>query len=175
MNFLQGKAVSIVPLGPETDAHVDAFLQAHNDPEMRTTGPYHGPFTPGRARDYIAEMQDRDMALVCAIDAGGDTAGVVGTYMSDERARATGLYYFVLPEHQGKGYATEAARLLTGFAFDDLNARKVAATVVDGNSASERVLEKLSFQQEGQRRDQMYKDGQYRDVTEWGVLEDEFE
>jgi RimJ/RimL family protein N-acetyltransferase len=157
MDFLQAGAVSLVPLDSETDSHVDVYLRGHSNPEMRATGPYEGT------------------TLVCAISAEGETVGIVGTYIGDERARVAGLYYLVLPEYQGNGYATEAARLLTEFAFVDLNAQKIAATVIASNAASERVLEKLGFQQEGRRRNQMYKDGKYRDVTEWGLLESEFD
>jgi len=175
MDFLQAGAVSLVPLDSETDSHVDVYLRGHSNPEMRATGPYEGPYTRSQAYDRVTEIQDEDTTLVCAISAEGETVGIVGTYIGDERARVAGLYYLVLPEYQGNGYATEAARLLTGFAFVDLNAQKIAATVIASNAASERVLEKLGFQQEGRRRNQMYKDGKYRDVTEWGLLESEFD
>lgn len=170
MDFLQAGAVSLVPLDSETDSHVDVYLREHSNPEMRATGPYEGPYTRSQAYDRVTEIQDEDTTLVCAISAEGETVGIVGTYIGDERARVAGLYYLVLPEYQGNGYATEAARLLTEFAFVDLNAQKIAATVIASNAASERVLEKLGFQQEGRRRNQMYKD-----VTEWGLLESEFD
>lgn len=84
------------------------------------------------------------------------------------------MAYYVLPDHQGRGYATEAAGLVVAYAFDELNAHSVTAEVQADNPASERVLEKLGFREVGRRRDHIYKDGSYRDVTVWDVLREGF-
>lgn len=47
-----------------------------------------------------------------------------------------------------QGYGTEAAKRVLGFAFHDLKAEKVRASVFDDNSGSGHVLEKLGFKLE---------------------------
>ena len=60
--------------------------------------------------------------------------------------------WFVLPEHQGQGFATEITAELLHFAFDDLEAERVVAETHPENPASNRVLERLRFVCLGERK-----------------------
>ncbi|MFB6171178.1 MAG: GNAT family N-acetyltransferase [Haloarculaceae archaeon] len=176
MAFLEGDAVELVPLDPEEPAHVDAFRRSRDDPAMRATGYYGQCLTPGAARERVEARQRRDdPGALCAIRAEGDAVGWAAVELTDDRARVAELAYYVLTAFQGRGYASEAAALLVGYALDELNAHSVVAKVQAGNDASERVLEKLGFQQVGRQRDNIYKGGAYHDVTVWDVLDVEFE
>jgi len=57
--------------------------------------------------------------------------------------------YGVDPEHQGKGYATEAAEALTAWAFSDSRVRIVCAHTLPEPNASTRVLTKCGFRHLG--------------------------
>ena len=59
------------------------------------------------------------------------------------------IAYGINPEHQGKGYATEAAEALTDFAFAQ-NVRTVRAHTLPEANASTRVLTKCRFHHIGQ-------------------------
>jgi RimJ/RimL family protein N-acetyltransferase len=59
------------------------------------------------------------------------------------------IYYTVLPEHQGRGLATEAAKALLDFVLDATAVERICAFVVPENVASRRVAEKLGFVDEG--------------------------
>jgi RimJ/RimL family protein N-acetyltransferase len=59
------------------------------------------------------------------------------------------LGYWIGRPHWGRGYATEAVRALTRFAFDSFPAEIVGAGVFSDNPASRRVLEKLGFSEAG--------------------------
>jgi RimJ/RimL family protein N-acetyltransferase len=61
--------------------------------------------------------------------------------------------YGTNPEYRGRGYATEAARGLTEFAFASGRVRLVRAHSRPDNSASARVLEKCGFRRVGQVTD----------------------
>ena len=56
-----------------------------------------------------------------------------------------GLFWTLAPEHRGRGYATEAARALIGFAFTDLQARRVVATTEHDNLPSQAVMRRLGM------------------------------
>lgn len=60
--------------------------------------------------------------------------------------------YELMPHAWGKGYATEAAIRLLGFAFDDLGLSEVVAVTDPENHASMHVLEKCGLKREGERR-----------------------
>jgi RimJ/RimL family protein N-acetyltransferase len=55
------------------------------------------------------------------------------------------LAYGVSPEHQGKGYATEAAAVLVNYALSHEGVRTVRAHTLPQQSASTRVLTKCGF------------------------------
>ena len=55
------------------------------------------------------------------------------------------IAYSVNPDHQGKGYATEAAEALVTFAFNNDQVRVVRAHTLPEPNASTRVLTKCGF------------------------------
>lgn len=55
------------------------------------------------------------------------------------------LGYWIAEEYHGRGYATEASRILIKRAFEDLNIQRIYASYKKENIASKRVLEKLGF------------------------------
>jgi RimJ/RimL family protein N-acetyltransferase len=60
------------------------------------------------------------------------------------------IAYGVAPDHQGKGYATEAAAALTTYAFSDGSVRVVRAHTAPEPNASTRVLTKCGFHHVGE-------------------------
>jgi RimJ/RimL family protein N-acetyltransferase len=63
------------------------------------------------------------------------------------------IAYGVNPNHQGKGYATEAAEALVRFAFSDARVRMVQAHTLPEAGASTRVLTKCGFRFTGEVMD----------------------
>lgn len=55
------------------------------------------------------------------------------------------LGYALLPEHWGKGYATEASTAALSFAADELGLRSVVAFALTTNARSFAVMERLGF------------------------------
>ena len=74
-----------------------------------------------------------------------------------------------------KGYGQEAARLLLGFAFGELNLHRVQATILGYNERSIRMFERLGFQREGAFREFLHRDGQRFDMYLYGLLRAEWE
>lgn len=56
---------------------------------------------------------------------------------------------FIDKIHNGKGYATEATKLIVDYAFNDLKLHRIEAGVMPHNIGSIRVLEKSGFHKEG--------------------------
>jgi RimJ/RimL family protein N-acetyltransferase len=57
--------------------------------------------------------------------------------------------WFVLPEHQGKGVATEAARLMISQARSDPEVRYIHAFPAVSNAASNAIARKIGMQNLG--------------------------
>jgi RimJ/RimL family protein N-acetyltransferase len=60
------------------------------------------------------------------------------------------LGWTIIPEYQGRGYATEAARMLLDYAFDALGQARVISLIHPDNAPSRRVAEKLGQRVDGQ-------------------------
>lgn len=56
-----------------------------------------------------------------------------------------GLFWAITPAHRGKGYAVEAARLLTDYAFEHFNLKRIVANTDFDNKASQSVMRKLGM------------------------------
>ena len=57
-----------------------------------------------------------------------------------------GLFWAIDPEHQRRGYATEAARALIDHGFKHLRLKRILATTEYDNAASQAVMRKLGMQ-----------------------------
>lgn len=70
----------------------------------------------------------------------------------------------------GKGYATEAIRLMIDFCFERLNLHKVTANCYAANVGSAKAFEKVGFFIEGRRRSHCFVDGEYVDMLQLGMI-----
>ena len=70
----------------------------------------------------------------------------------------------------GKGYATEAIKLVVDYAFNKLNLHKLTAGSYDVNLGSVRAFMKAGFAEEGLRRSQYYCNGQYVNEILVGIV-----
>ncbi len=78
-------------------------------------------------------------------------------------------------EDRGKGYGTQALRMLLRFAFAELNLFRVSAMVPEYNEAAIALLEKFGFMQEVCRRKALERDGRRWDLYIFGLLKDEWQ
>jgi RimJ/RimL family protein N-acetyltransferase len=79
----------------------------------------------------------------------GKTVGRCGFKGPPDTDGIVEIAYGIDAEHQGKGYATEAARALVEFAFDDSRIRLVRAHTLPQPNASTHVLTKCGFHHMG--------------------------
>lgn len=70
----------------------------------------------------------------------------------------------------GKGYASQAIKLMTLYAFSDLSLIKLTAGCCQGNEGSRKALLNAGFFQEGLLSSQLVVDGRRRDVYQMGIL-----
>ena len=78
------------------------------------------------------------------------------------------------PGDWGKGYGTDAMRIILRYAFAELNFHRVSLLVFEYNHRAIRSYEKAGFQVEGRQRQQINRDGQRWDVIAMGILQSEW-
>jgi ribosomal-protein-alanine N-acetyltransferase len=67
---------------------------------------------------------------------------------TDRFTSEIGLFWALFPEHQGRGYATEAAAAMVAYAFDELRLRRIVATTEHDNTRSINVMRRLRMRLE---------------------------
>jgi ribosomal-protein-alanine N-acetyltransferase len=98
--------------------------------------------------------------------------GVIALYKFGASEKCI-LGYSLDKGHYGKGYATEAVRLILDFAFKEVGFHRVEAGVMLGNIGSARVLEKVGFVREGLARDYLKIKGKWEDHYIFSILEND--
>ncbi len=74
----------------------------------------------------------------------------------------------------GKGYGTEATKLMTQYAFDRLNLHKLWLGVYASHKTAIRIYEKAGFEIEGNFKDELYRDGEYHDRVVMGITREKY-
>lgn len=90
-----------------------------------------------------------------------------------EDDRMAHIGYRVGMEHWSKGIATEAAKAVVAFCFEQTELKRLYTQVISGNDASCRVLEKSGFIKEGFLRESKLF-GLYCDYHIYGYLRSEY-
>ncbi len=105
----------------------------------------------------------------------GEFVGTINTHTIDQRCGTFRYGLAILPEHQRKGYAAEAIRLLLRYYFHEKRYQKVNVDVASFNEPSIRLHESLGFVLEGCLRRVVYTEGQYHDSLIFGLTREEFD
>ena len=92
-----------------------------------------------------------------------------------EDPRQCEIGFTIATEHQGHGYATEAARLLVGYLFTARAKHRITASCDARNAASAAVLEKLGMRREGHLRKSTWAKGEWTDDLLYAVLDHEWQ
>jgi RimJ/RimL family protein N-acetyltransferase len=78
-------------------------------------------------------------------------------------------------DSQGRGYGTEATKLVVRYGFTTLNLHRIQLDVFSHNPRAIRAYEKAGFVFEGRLREAFYSEGKYVDVLRYGLLQPEWE
>jgi RimJ/RimL family protein N-acetyltransferase len=131
-----------------------------------------GPNSPAETAAYLSEVarkaarEPRTSFTLAVTTLDDELIGVANLTIAD--AESTGeLGYVLARESWEHGYATEVARRLIVFGFDELGLRRITATCHPDNLASARVLEKAGLHFEGTIRDHLRVRGEWR---EWRLF-----
>jgi len=76
--------------------------------------------------------------------------------------------------NRGKGFGSEAIRLLLDHTFLNMNLHKVILNVDARNSVAVNCYKRIGFREEGRQRDHSFVDGRFSDVLLMSILESEF-
>ncbi|GGA32209.1 GNAT family N-acetyltransferase [Psychrobacillus lasiicapitis] len=126
-------------------------------------------FTIEAQKELIEKWQqntDKDMEYRFGIFRSNDDflIGTIGLFQVMRGPRQCAILGYSLDQEQnGKGYTTEAAKLVVNYAFDTLHLHRIEAGVMPHNIGSIRVLEKVGFHKEGIAKKNVEINGHWED------------
>jgi RimJ/RimL family protein N-acetyltransferase len=133
---------------PMTDADLESMARLLGDPAVMTYYPQ--PKSRDEAQGWIdwntLNYAEYGFGLWIIETLAGEFVGDCGlTWQPVNGRRELEVGYHVLPELQGRGYASEAAAACRDFARDELGAAHLVAIIDSENLASRRVAEKIGL------------------------------
>jgi RimJ/RimL family protein N-acetyltransferase len=168
-------------LRPFEDGDLQAMYEMQSDEEV-----VRYLYFDARSLDEVRTALARKTAAV-GIAGEGDGVGVAvvlletGEVVADislwcvsEGHQQGEIGFIVHPAHQGKGYATEAARPMLDFAFDTVGLHRVVGRTEARNIASARVLEKLGMRLEAHLIENEWVKGEWQSELVYAILASEW-
>jgi ribosomal-protein-alanine N-acetyltransferase len=132
------------------------------------------PYTEQDARDFLSQIRDDDeFRFAVILREAGRLCGGVGLRPTPQHQHAELGYWIGVP-YWGNGYATEAARELLRYGFENLGFHRIFASHFKDNTASGRILKKLGMRYEGCQHEHLRKWDQFIDLELYGMSRQEW-
>lgn len=141
--------------GPNTEADTHAFL--------------------ARCREQRSESPRLFYERAIVLKETNQLIGSAGIRIRDWGHRNGDFGYTLDRRYWGQGYATEVARELVKFGFEELRLHRLYATCRPENQASARVLEKCGLRLEGRMRENKFVRGVWVDSLLYAMLEQDYQ
>jgi RimJ/RimL family protein N-acetyltransferase len=168
----------LVVLRRHSPGNISAFRRWYSDKAVaRLTRYQDGPMRPEEIeRFFEVRVLGRD-SLAMAVHV-RQTNRLVGTcaFSQLDPDNGSALFHITIGEKDawGRGYGTEATRLMLRHAFDTLGLHRIALSVFEFNERAIRSYRSCGFVVEGRAREAIWRDGRWWDEITMSVLADEW-
>jgi RimJ/RimL family protein N-acetyltransferase len=145
---------------------------------MTTLSNWVVPPSEAAAKDRIAKWcaNDKD-DLGFAIETVADPPVLVGNlnlFGARPKDRSATIGIALGREHIGRGYGTDAMRVIVDYGFREMGLHRIQLLVAPFNAAGIRAYEKAGFVEEGRHRESVWHDGTWYDEIMMSILDHEW-
>ena len=180
--ILRGSLVRLGAPNPETDAKAIAAWSRHSEFLQMLEMGAPRPWTAQSTKTEMLEMQDLEKTrdkqypfVIRALD-GDRLIGFTDLEIPNGSQRNAWLAIGIgQPEDWGRGYGTDAVRVLLRYAFAELNLDRVMLNVFAYNERAQRSYLKVGFKIEGRERERLRRGARRYDLIHMAVLRDEWQ
>lgn len=131
------------------------------------------PLERRKAMTAIDEEHD-GLILTAVLKDTGTLIGHVTLELKSREYRQGEIGYVLHPDHQGHGYATEAATVMLRLGFEELDLHRIVGRLDARNVASAGVLERLGMRREAHLRENEFVKGEWVDELVYAILATEW-
>jgi RimJ/RimL family protein N-acetyltransferase len=173
--WLEGDLVVLRKHVPE---NVGAFQRWYSDPEVARLARYQdGPMRSDEIDRFFQIRALGHESLTMAIHE-RDTDRLVGScaFSQLDGENGSAMYHITIGEKDvwGRGYGTEATRLMLEHAFGTLGLHRIGLTVFEFNQRAIRAYRSCGFVVEGRARESIWRDGRWWDELAMSILASEW-
>ncbi|HTT53421.1 MAG TPA: GNAT family protein [Streptosporangiaceae bacterium] len=161
------------------DDDLPALAKWAMDPgRMATLSNLVAPPSEAAAKERIAQWSVNDNGhLGFAIETLEEPpvlVGHIGMWGARPKDRCATLGIALGREHIGRGYGSDAMRVIVDYAFREMGLHRLQLGVAPFNPAGIRAYEKAGFVEEGRRRESVLHDGHWYDEVLMSILDHEW-
>jgi len=179
--LFEGQDVRFGPIDHEKDPEVEAGWTHESDfmrmMDVSPARPLSAAMVKKQYEKLEKQMEDDKNLYYFAIRAKEDDR-LIGRAIVQWIEWANGHGFIRLgigaAEDRGKGYGSQALKMLLRFAFAELNLFRLSAVVPEYNTVMIHILKKHGFVEEVRRRQSVERDGRRWDLLVFGLLSDEW-
>ncbi|GAA4415133.1 GNAT family N-acetyltransferase [Nibrella viscosa] len=140
---------------------------------VRDFFPY--PYTIRDAHSWVRSNRSYQNPTNLAIEVDGVAVGNIGFTIKDDIYRYNAeIGYWLGEEYWGRGIMSEAIPVMVDYIFKNFQVNRIYACVLEGNTASMRVLEQSGFRPEAVLRKAAVKNNQPMDEHIFSLLREEY-
>jgi RimJ/RimL family protein N-acetyltransferase len=167
-----------VVLQRHVPGNVTAFQRWYSDPEVARLARYQdGPMRSDEIDRFFQLRALGAESLTMAIHE-RSTGRLIGScaFSQVDGENGSAMYHITIGEKDtwGRGYGTEATRLMLDHAFGTLGLHRIALTVFEFNERAIRAYRRCGFVVEGRARESIWRDGRWWDELAMSVLSSEW-
>ena len=172
MQILKNNIITLRALEPED---LDFLFSTENNSDFWEVSSTQTPFSKFLLKKYLANAQQdiyeaRQLRLVIMDTTTNEILGLVDLFDFNPQHQRAGVGILILKKYQNKGFASEALKIITKYAFSSLNLHQVFANIPASNANSIALFEKLKFIKIGRQKDWIFSEGSFKDVHIYQLL-----
>lgn len=132
-------------------------------------------FSPEDARKWVnsrshAWLREEEFSFLIVEKSTGNIIGAIGLNQINRAHGFANMGYWVSSASAGKGYTSEAARLLAAYALNHFNLNRIEIIADVDNVGSKKVAEKSGACFEGILRQRIYLNNVYHDAAMYSIV-----
>ncbi len=159
----------------------ESIINNINDNDILNKLSFEYPYTEGNYEKFCSlfdkEKNDENYADInFVIDIDGKAVGAISLMGTNKKSKSHlfEIGYWLGKKYWGRGIMTEAVKLISDYAFRELNKLKLIISFLEDNVRSKRVAEKNGFVLEYIKRKESFKEGKYKDLIYFTKFNENF-
>ena len=175
-DLFRGQLVRLTGEDPETRAKVEVRWERDTEYHRLADGDPAQLWSEKKMKEWMEKRLERQNLHEFSIRSLADDRLIGAVGLSVDWPRRDSMVGIAIGERDlwGKGYGTDAMRLVLLYAFTELNLRRVTLATHGYNTRARRSYEKVGFQFEGVMRLDQLKEGRRSDSIFMGILYEEW-